>query len=90
MPKYRYKTHVMEFIWVVPREALLGPEGLHGFLPLSAQEMENRFLAPGREKGFFVERRWAETQPAFKQPIPYVAVCQAGKVLCLTRLATQG
>ncbi len=80
----------MEFIWVVPREAVLGPDGLHGFLPLSADAMESQFLAPARDQGFFVERRWAESQPTFKQPIPYVAVCQAGKVLCLTRLATQG
>jgi len=52
--------------------------------------LEERFLRPAREHGFFVERRWAETHPDFKQPIPYVAVQRGDEVLCLTRLGAQG
>lgn len=79
----------MEFVWVVPRAALLS-EDLHGFLPLDKAEMESRFLAPARKEGFFMERRYAETHPEFKQPIPYVAVCKGDQVFCLTRLSAQG
>ncbi len=80
----------MEFVWVVPREKLLadGPwEGLH--CPASA-EFEERFLAPARAEGFFMERRYAEHHPAYKQLIPYVVVHQGTRLLCLQRLATQG
>ncbi|HBF23044.1 MAG TPA: hypothetical protein DDW23_04435 [Planctomycetes bacterium] len=80
----------MEFVWVVPRTAILGPEAFQGFRPMTAKELENQFLAPARSAGFFVERRWAETQPDFKQPIPYVAVTQGSEILALTRLKTQG
>ena len=80
----------MEFVWVVPRTAILGPEAFQGFRPMTAEEIENQFLAPARSSGFFVERRWAETQPDFKQPIPYVAVTQGSEILTLTRLKTQG
>lgn len=79
----------MEFVWVVPRIEVL-QEPLHGLLSLCPAEMEARFLAPARECGFFIERRYAETHPEFKQLIPYVAVCRGDEVLCLTRLATQG
>ena len=80
----------MEFVWVVPRAAILGPEAFQGFRPLTPEAIEAEFLAPARASGFFVERRWAETQPDFKQPIPYVAVTRGDQVLALTRLNTQG
>ena len=80
----------MEFVWVVPRTAVLGPEAFQGFRPLTPEAIEAEFLAPARAAGFFVERRWAETQPEFKQPIPYVAVTRGDEVLALTRLNTQG
>ncbi len=79
----------MEFVWVVPRAELL-KEPIHGLLPLEPAELEHRFLAPARERGFFMERRYAETHPEYKQIIPYVAVCRDDQVLALTRLATQG
>ena len=80
----------MEFVWVVPRSALFPEATPNGFLALEADQLESRFLGPARDEGFFIERRYAETHPEFKQPIPYVAICQEDKVLCLTRLSTQG
>ena len=80
----------MEFVWVVPRSALFPEATPNGFLALEADQLESRFLGPARNEGFFIERRYAETHPEFKQPIPYVAICQEDKVLCLTRLSTQG
>jgi len=79
----------MEFIWVVPRTALFPRAGVHGLCPLSGPDFEERFLQPAREEGFFMERRYAETHPDYKQPIPYVAVMQENRVLCLTRLGKQ-
>ncbi len=79
----------MEFVWVVPRAELLR-EPIHGLLPLEPAALEERFLAPAREAGFFMERRYAELHREFKQIIPYVAVCREGQILCLTRLKTQG
>lgn len=80
----------MEFVWVVPRQVLFADAAPHGLLPLGAEELEERFLGPAREEGFFIERRYAEEHATYKQPIPYVAVCHEDKVLCLTRLKTQG
>lgn len=80
----------MEFVWVVPRSSLFPEATPNGFLALEADQLEQRFLAPARDEGFFIERRYAETHPEFKQPIPYVAICKDDKVLCLTRLSTQG
>jgi len=80
----------MEFVWVVPRKHLFPEATPHGLLALEPQELEHRFLVPAREHGFFIERRYAESHPEYKQPIPYVAVCRGDEVLCLTRLSTQG
>jgi len=80
----------MEFVWVVPRAVVVPAEGIHGFLPLEAAELEDRFLGPSREQGFFMERRYAEVSAAWKQPIPYVVIQRGEQVLCLTRLSTQG
>lgn len=80
----------MEFVWVVPRAALFSGEAPHGLLALHPDQLEERFLGPSREHGFFVERRWAETHPECKQPIPYVAVLREREALCLTRLGAQG
>jgi predicted NUDIX family phosphoesterase len=80
----------LEFVWVVPRSALFPTFTPHGLLALDPAVLEERFLRPAREQGFFVERRWAETHPEVKQPIPYVVVQREEQVLCLTRLSTQG
>lgn len=80
----------LEFVWVVPRSSLFPSFTPHGLLALDPAVLEERFLRPAREEGFFVERRWAETHPEFKQPIPYVAVQRGDQLLCLTRLGAQG
>ncbi len=80
----------MEFVWVVPRSALFPTFTPQGLMGLEPSVLEERFLRVAREEGFFAERRWAETHPEFKQPIPYVAVLRGAEVLCLTRLGTQG
>ncbi len=41
------------------------------------------------EKGFFVERREAETEPAWKQCIPYCLLLHEDQVLLLERLSAQ-
>jgi len=84
------KIEAMEFVWVVPRSVLFPEATPHGLIALEAQELEDRYLGPARESGFFIERRYAEDHPEFKQPIPYVAVCREDQVLCLTRLSAQG
>lgn len=80
----------MEFVWVVPRASLFPASTPHGLLALTPGALEERFLGPCREHGYFVERRWAENHPECKQPIPYVAVQRGGELLCLTRLPSQG
>lgn len=80
----------MEFVWVVPRNLLFRQAGVHGFLPFSGQPSRERLLASCREEGFFIERRYAETNPEYKQVIPYVACTRGSEILCLQRLATQG
>jgi len=80
----------MEFVWVIPRQILFPEATPHGLLALEPQQLEEQYLAPAREHGFFIERRYAESHPEFKQPIPYVAVCRDDSVLALTRLSTQG
>ena len=80
----------MEFVWVVPRAVLFPTATPHGLQPMTPEALEQTLLAPCREHGYFVERRWAESHPECKQPIPYVAVLRGSEVLCLTRLKTQG
>lgn len=71
---------------MVPRSALFPKAGVHGFQALQESDFEAGFLAASRAEGFFVERRRAEVTPAWKQPIPYVAVCSEGRVFAMTRL----
>lgn len=79
----------MEFVWVVPREVLFPNGAPSGFLPLSADDLERSYLGPAREEGFFMERRYAERHPAYKQVIPYVVVARGDEAFCLTRLPAQ-
>ena len=79
----------MEFVWVVPRAEIFGEVQVQGFLPLPEEELQSRFLDPLVAGGFFMERRYAETHSAYKQPIPYVVVQRGEQALCLTRLPTQ-
>lgn len=76
----------MEFVWVIPRSALFPKASVHGLSPMDASAFENRFASASRQDGFFVERRQAELNPNWKQPIPYVAVCCEDRVFTMTRL----
>ena len=78
----------IEFVWVVRRRDLFPDLSPQGFLPLAADGLE-RYLAPIRERGFFVERREAEVCPAWQQVIPYCIVHWEGRLLLIERLAAQ-
>ena len=80
----------MQFVWVVRRRDLFPTHSPQGFVPLAPEELEERYLCPAREFGFFVERREAERRPAWKQPIPYCVIRHGDELLVLERLATQG
>lgn len=85
----------MEFVFVVPREELFPGFYPHGLLPFGIEADGNgapaglsssSFEAAALERGFFVERDHAETNPALKQIIPYGVVCCEERVLLVRRL----
>ena len=80
----------MEFVWVVPRKHLFPLATPNGFTAIEEDEINQNFLEPAKKEGFFIERSYAETHPEYKQFIPYVAISKEEKILCLTRLNTQG
>jgi predicted NUDIX family phosphoesterase len=94
----------MEFVFVVPRNALFPEFYPHGLLPFgegsasalaTASELGRTFsLADFDEtiarEGFFVERAYAERQPRLKQVIPYSVIECEGRVLLFRRLGTGG
>ncbi len=66
----------MEFVYVVRRADLFErktPHGLDVLAPTSRADL----LARIRGRGFFVERRHAETDPSLKQVIPYCVLHRA-------------
>lgn len=80
----------MEFVFVVPREALFPdctPQGFHRF---GADQEAEEFLGRLRTHGFFVERPRAERTPAWKQAIPYCVVANEEGVLVMKRRAKGG
>jgi predicted NUDIX family phosphoesterase len=89
----------MEFVFVVPREALFPAFYPHGLLPFaepmgsvegsttySPKELETAVA----EHGFFVERARAETSPQWKQVIPYSLIECDGRILVVRRLRKGG
>lgn len=80
----------MEFVFVVKRSDLFDLAFPQGFTRLGETELDRRFLARIRERGFFVERRHAENDSSLKQIIPYCVFTKEGKILLLRRLAKQG
>jgi len=81
----------MEFVYVVERRALFELSFPHGFVPAAQHQQETRsYLQRIQRHGFFIERRKAEEDSAFKQIIPYVVVVQNDKVLLLERTHKQG
>ncbi len=93
----------MEFIYVVKRYDIFDLAFPHGFVlsdmgtgkkkeasdPVAVHDVRE-YMKRAREKGFFVERRWAEKDSSFKQIIPYTLVTDGESVLCLRRLAKGG
>ncbi|MBI4881038.1 MAG: NUDIX domain-containing protein [Planctomycetes bacterium] len=76
----------MEFVYVVKRADLFDERCPHGFLPRSTHGDEiGRYLERARSRGFFLERRHAETDPSFQQIIPYVVILRGSEVLLLRR-----
>jgi predicted NUDIX family phosphoesterase len=78
----------VEFVYVVKRQELFPlrfPHGLEVPEPASMSELLERI----RTRGFFVERRHAETDASLKQIIPYCVVARGDEVL-LTRRTRRG
>lgn len=83
----------MEFVFVVPRRELFRDCFPQGLLPfgaetpaLAATEFDKRALG----SGFYVQRSAAETNPDWKQIIPYTVVVRAGDVFLMRRTSKGG
>lgn len=90
----------MEFVFVVPREELFPHFYPHGLVPFGSAEGESSksettldkraFEETASERGFFVERAYAERTPSLQQIIPYGVVCQGDEILLVKRLKKGG
>lgn len=91
----------MEFVFVVPRQALFPECYPHGLVPFRSPSAKDAggvslegFEQVVAREGFFVERAYAERTPALKQIIPYTLVrCETPRgprVLCTRRLPKSG
>ena len=81
----------MEFVYVVKRYDLFDLSFPHGFVAARPEdERVAHWTARLRERGFFLERRWAERDSSFKQVIPYTLVTSGDHVLLLRRLGKGG
>ncbi len=79
----------MEFVFVVKRYDLFDLEFPHGFQTTDEAGLPE-LLSRAREKGFFVERRYTETDSSFKQIIPYCLVTCGDQVFLLRRTSQGG
>lgn len=79
----------MEFVYVVKRSDLFPRRTPHG-LEILDEGARAALLACIRERGFFVERRHAETDPSLQQVIPYCVVHRPGEVFLMRRLSGGG
>ncbi|MFH0946578.1 MAG: NUDIX domain-containing protein [Planctomycetota bacterium] len=76
----------MEFVYVVKRSDLFDLHFPHGFVPESSQPgMVAEYVGRAEERGFFMERRYAENDSSFKQLIPYTLIVRDREVLLLKR-----
>ncbi len=75
----------MEFVFVVPRHRLFPSYFPQGFAPFGRAIDQHEFDTRLRTHGYFVEREYAEQEPALKQVIPYCIVVRDGRVLLLRR-----
>lgn len=78
----------MEFVYVVRRRELFERAFPHG-LDVRDADATAAVLARIRSRGFFVERRHAETDASLKQIIPYCVVARGSEVF-LTRRTNKG
>ena len=81
--------HTDERVLVVDRSAHFGGDWPQGFVPLNplaALELVRAFEASAR----FEPRARAESQPAWKQCIPYCVLGRGAEVFCVERHPTQG
>ena len=81
----------MEFVYVVKRFDLFDLHFPHGFVPeQGAPEEVQQYLKRSSDLGFFMERRFAETDSSFKQLIPYTLIVCDRDVLLLRRSKAGG
>ena len=83
----------MEFVFVVKRSDLFELSFPHGFVPRVAADPQDRvatWTRRIRERGFFVERRWAEKDSSLKQVIPYTLLVHREELFLLKRLGKGG
>jgi predicted NUDIX family phosphoesterase len=78
----------VEFVYVVKRRELFERGFPHGLEILAEAEM-SALVGRIRARGFFVERRHAETDASLKQVIPYCVVARGAEVF-LTRRSSKG
>jgi predicted NUDIX family phosphoesterase len=75
----------IEHILVVPREVLIGPNGLHGLIKRASFDHEVDLI---HNHGEFLPRPAMEQDPNFKQIIPYLCFVHAGSLFVMQRKAT--
>lgn len=83
----------MEFVFVVPRDALFPDCYPHGFQPFGTgpgTADAAQFQRVIEQHGFFVERAYAERSPHLKQVIPYGLIEVDGRVLVVKRTKRGG
>lgn len=80
----------MEFVFVVPRSDLFRDCYPQGLTPFGEQFPLSAFEADVADHGFFVQRSRAETNPNWKQVIPYTLVVRDGEVFMMRRLSKGG
>lgn len=83
----------MEFVYVVKRQDLFELSFPHGFVARDPADPSDRvalWTRRIRERGFFVERRWAERDSTLKQVIPYTLVTHGDEIFLLRRTARGG
>jgi len=81
----------LEFVLVVPRNDLFVSFYPQGML-LEEEINLDEFLGRIKEKAFFIERRYTEKNPLYKQIIPYCLIIKPStkEIFLMQRLETQG
>jgi predicted NUDIX family phosphoesterase len=80
----------MEFVFVVQRHDLFRDCYPQGLVPFGGDFPLGSFESAVTRHGFFVQRSFAETNPAWKQVIPYTVVVRGGDVFLMRRLSKGG